>query len=63
MALTDWGFPEIDGIIDLLLETVLCRQEYILIASNQYPAGVVKSKLLKLNYSHIEYVLDCFASM
>ena len=59
MALTDWVFPEIDGIVDLLLETVLCRQEYILIASNQYPAGVVKSKLLKLNYSHIEYVLDC----
>ncbi len=49
----------IDGIVDLLLETVLCRQEYILIASNQYPAGVVRSKLLKLNYSHIEYVLDC----
>ena len=49
----------IDGIIDLILETVLCRQEYILIASNQYPASVVKSKFLKLNYSHIEYVLSC----
>ena len=49
----------IDGIVDLILETVLCRQEYILIASNQYPASVVKSKFLKLNYSHIEYVLSC----
>ena len=49
----------IDGIVDLILETVLCRQEYILIASNQYPASVVKSKLLKLNYFHIEYVLEC----
>ena len=49
----------IDGIVDLILETVLCRQEYILIASSQYPAGVVKSKFLKLNYSHIEYVLSC----
>ena len=38
---------------------VLCRQDYILIASNQYPASVVKSKLLKLNYFHIEYVLEC----
>ena len=49
----------IDGIVDLILETVLCRQEYILIASDQYPASVVKSKFLKLNYSHIEYVLSC----
>ena len=49
----------IDGIVDLILETVLCRQEYILIASNQYPASVVKSKFLKPNYSHIEYVLSC----
>ena len=49
----------IDGIVDLILETVLCRQEYILIASNQYPASVVKSKFLKQNYSHIEYVLSC----
>ena len=49
----------IDGIVDLILETVLCRQEYILIASNQYPASVVKSKFLKLNYFHIEYVLEC----
>ena len=49
----------IDGIVDLILETVLCRQDSILIASNQYPASVVKSKFLKLNYFHIEYVLEC----
>ena len=49
----------IDGIVDLILETVLCRQDYILVASNQYPAEIVRSKFLKLNYSHIEYVLDC----
>lgn len=49
----------IDGIVDLILETALCRQDYILIASNQYPASVVKSKFLKLNYFHIEYVLEC----
>ena len=48
----------IDGIVDLILETVLCRQEYILVASNQYPAEIVRSKFLKLNYSHIEYVLE-----
>ena len=52
----------IDGIIDLMLETVLCRNDQILIASNRYPTQIVKSKFLKLNYSHIEYVLDCFTA-
>lgn len=52
--------PLIRGIYELILETVLCGNEKILIASNWYPAELVRSKFLKLNYSHIEYVLDCF---
>ena len=50
----------IDGIMNLILETVLCDSEKILVASNWYAAELVKSKLLKLNYSHMEYVLHCF---
>ena len=49
----------VQGIADLILETVISRKEYILIASGSYPAEVVKSKFLKLHYSHIEYVLFC----
>ena len=51
----------VDGIVDLILETVVCSQEYILIASIQYQylASVVKRKFLKLNYSHIGYALSC----
>lgn len=50
----------LDGIFDLILETVLCKSESIVIASNRYPTAVVKNKFLKLNSSHIEYVIDCF---
>lgn len=50
----------IQGIYELIVETVLCSNEKTLIASNWYPAELVRSKFLKLNYSHIEYVLDCF---
>lgn len=50
----------LDGIFDLILETVLCKSESIVIVSNRYPTAVVKSKFLKLNSSHIEYVIDCF---
>lgn len=48
------------GIYELILETVLCQNDKILIASNWYPADLVKGGLLKLEYSHIEYVLECF---
>lgn len=49
----------VNGIFDLVLETVLCKNESIVIASSRYPADLVKSKLLKLNSSNIEYVIDC----
>ena len=49
----------IDGILHLILETVLSKSETMVIASNQYPTALVKSKFLKLNYSHIGYVLEC----
>lgn len=49
----------LEGIFDLVLETVLCENESIVIASNKYPTVLVKSKFLKLNSSHIEYAIDC----
>lgn len=48
------------GIFDLILETVLCKNDTIIVASNRYPAELVRSKFLKLNSSHIEYAIDCF---
>ena len=38
----------VEGIADLILETVISRKEYLLIASSSYPAEVVRSKFLKL---------------
>ncbi len=50
----------LQGVYDLILETVLTTSDYILVASSQYSANFVKSKLLKLNSMHIEYVMDCW---
>ena len=50
----------LEGIFDLILETVLCKNESIVVASNKYPAELVRSKFLKLNSSHVEYAIDCF---
>ena len=42
-------------IVNLIVETVMCKNDKILIASNWYPASLVKKKFLMLTYSHIEY--------
>ena len=52
----------LEGIYDLILEMVLCKNGTVLIARNEYPVQLVKSKLLKLNSEHIEYVIDCLKS-
>ena len=49
----------IEGIAELILETVIGSSEEVLIASNRFPAEIVRSRFLKLDFSHIEYVLHC----
>lgn len=49
----------IDEIVSLMLETVCTRRKVIRIAGDDYPAELVKGKFMKLNNSHIQFVLDC----
>lgn len=49
----------VEGVLDLILETVLSGAKSIVIASSPYPSELVKSKFLKLNYWHIQYVIRC----
>ena len=49
----------VEGIYDLILETVLSKNQEINIAGDVYPKNLVKSKFLKLNYSHVGYVINC----
>ncbi|MBQ6907877.1 MAG: replication initiator protein A [Clostridia bacterium] len=49
----------IEGIVELMTETVCTKNDYITVSGNNMPRDVVKSRLLKLNSSHIEYVMDC----
>lgn len=48
----------LDEIAELIVDTVCSARKTIRIAGDDYPAEVVKSRFLKLNSSHIEYVLD-----
>ena len=50
---------QLDEIAQLVQETVCSTRSRIRVASNDYPAEVVRSKLLKLNSEHIRFVMDC----
>ena len=50
---------QIDEIVDLIVETVMCKSDKVLIASNWYSGALVRGKFMKLDYSHVEYVLHC----
>ena len=49
----------LNEIVDLMLETVCTARKTIRIAGDDYPAELVKAKFMKLNSSHIQFVLDC----
>ena len=49
----------LDEILEIMLETVCTARKTIRIAGDDYPAELVKSKFMKLNSSHVEFVLDC----
>lgn len=48
----------IDGIMDILAETCCSRKPLIRIGGEDKPGQIVRSRLMKLDSSHIQYVLD-----
>ena len=50
---------QLNEIVDLVQETVCSTRSRIRISGNDYPAEVVRAKLLKLNGEHIRFVMDC----
>lgn len=51
----------LEGIVELLAETFCSKSAYIHIAGQELPREVVRSRFLKLDKSHIEYILTSFS--
>ena len=49
----------LDSILEMMLDTICSKRKTIRIAGDDKPQAVVKSQFLKLNSTHIEYVMDC----
>ncbi len=49
----------VDGYVELMAEACCTRRDFVRVAGNELPSGVVKNRFLTLNREHIGYVLDC----
>ena len=49
----------LDEILDIMVDTVCGTKPMVRINGQDFPAEVVRSRLLKLNSEHIKYVVDC----
>ena len=49
----------IDEILELMLEVVCSKRKVTRVASTDFPHEVVRSRFLKLNSEHIQFVLKC----
>lgn len=54
-----YGEQRMDETVELMLEVVLSKRPYIRIAGDDFPREVVKSRFLKIDSSHLEYVFGC----
>ena len=54
-----YDHDRLEEILELLVETVCSTKKYIRVAGADYPAEVVRSRLLKLDMEHIRFVFAC----
>ena len=54
-----YGRERLDAALELMLEVILSKRPYIRIAGDDFPREIVKSRFLKINSGHLEYVFDC----
>ena len=51
---------DVDELVELIVEVMMMSEDSMIrIAGVEKPVALVKSRFMKLNYSHIEYVLFC----
>ena len=53
---------KLDEIVETMLDYICGRRESVKIGKAEYPSEIVKSRLLKLDSSHVEYIMECMKS-
>lgn len=59
VAIKECMKDDIDELLEIMLEVICTQREKVKIGGVEYPYALVKSRLLKINYFHIQYILRC----
>ena len=54
-----YDHDRLEEMLELIIETVCSTKKYIRVAGTDYPAEVVRARMLKLDMEHIKFVFDC----
>ena len=54
-----YRYDDLDEIVELMVEVLCTQGDFVKIGRKQMYASLVKERFLKLDSSHIEYVMDC----
>ena len=54
-----YDHDRLEEMLELIVETVCSTKKYIRVAGTDYPAEVVRARMLKLDMEHIKFVFDC----
>jgi hypothetical protein len=49
----------LDGIVEVMVDYLCVKRPSVTISGAEYPIEIIRERLLKLDSSHIEYVIDC----
>lgn len=55
----NYGEEMANSVLEIMVDAVCSKKDYLSINCEEIPQPAVKCRLLKLDYSHVEYVLDC----
>lgn len=54
-----YGEDMAECVLEIMVDAICSKKEYLVINCDKIPQPAVRSRLLKLDCGHIEYVLDC----
>ena len=54
-----YRYDDLDEIVELMVEVLCTQGDFIKIGRKQMYASLVKERFLKLDSTHIDYVMDC----
>lgn len=54
-----FGYEDVDEVVELIVDTICSTRPTLRIGGEEVPADHVRSRLWRLNSTHLEYVFDC----